>query len=87
MEEKFYICDYWAEWCGPCRALAPIIEKVTTELNVPLKKINIEEVDVTDLNIRSIPTVIAFKDGKEVGRLVGMTTPAELIKFIQEHNG
>ena len=69
------LVDFWAEWCGPCKALAPKLEEIAGEL---AGKAKIVKVDV-DANpdsaakygVRGIPTLVVFKDGKEVGRLVG----------------
>ncbi|MEK7354953.1 MAG: thioredoxin [Bdellovibrionota bacterium] len=69
------LVDFWAEWCGPCKALAPKLEEIAGEL---AGKAKIVKVDV-DANpdsaakygVRGIPTLVLFKDGKEVGRLVG----------------
>jgi len=66
--------DVWAPWCGPCRTLTPIIERVSEERNVKLLKINADESGelTTSFGVRGIPTVIFFKDGQEVDRVVGL---------------
>lgn len=80
------VIDFWAEWCGPCRMIAPIIEKLSTEYD---GKALIGKVDVDNnpevamrYGIRSIPTVLILKDGKEVKRHVGYTTQANLAQLI-----
>jgi thioredoxin 1 len=70
------LVDFWAPWCGPCRMLAPTIEKLAGEYQGKIKvgKLNTDENANTPggLRVSSIPTVIFFKGGKEVGRLVGV---------------
>jgi thioredoxin 1 len=74
--DKVVVVDFWAPWCGPCRALAPTIEKIATEFAGKAKvgKLNTDENTDTagSLRISSIPTVVFFKGGKEVNRLVGV---------------
>jgi thioredoxin 1 len=75
------VVDFWAPWCGPCRMLAPTIEKLAGELNGKVKvgKMNTDENQETPggLRISAIPTVLVFNDGKEVERLVGVNTEAK----------
>ncbi len=69
------LVDFWAPWCGPCRMLAPVIEEIAQEYEGKVKvcKVNVDqEGELASMNaIVSIPTVILFKDGKQVGKLVG----------------
>jgi thioredoxin 1 len=75
------VVDFWAPWCGPCRMLAPTIEKLAGELDGKVKvgKMNTDENQETPggLRISAIPTVLVFNDGKEVERLVGVNTEAK----------
>ncbi|HNU92134.1 MAG TPA: thioredoxin [Spirochaetota bacterium] len=77
------LVDFWAPWCGPCRMQTPILEGLARELNgnARIVKLNTDENPATARNfgINSIPTLILFKDGKEVERMVGVQ-PAESLK-------
>lgn len=82
------IVDFWAEWCMPCKAMAPVVEEIAGELSGKVKvgKINVDENTkiATNLTVMNIPTFVFFKDGKEVGRLAGAVSKKELLKKISE---
>jgi thioredoxin 1 len=80
--------DVWAPWCGPCRTLTPIIERVSEERNVKLLKINADESGelTTSFGVRGIPTVIFFKDGQEVDRVVGLKQATTYNEIIEKHS-
>jgi thioredoxin 2 len=78
------VVDLWAEWCGPCRIIAPVIDELATTMagRVRFAKLNIDEnpATATRFNVRSIPTLLVFKDGREVDRIVGVYPKAEIAR-------
>ncbi len=83
------LVDFWAEWCGPCRAIAPIVEEIAKEYDgrVKVAKLNVDDNPQTAQNYRvmSIPTLLLFKGGKIAGHVVGALPKARLTAFIEEH--
>lgn len=80
------LVDFYADWCGPCRMIAPIIESLAGELKgAQIAKLDIEKAQKTTLsfNVTSIPTIIIFKEGKEVSRHVGVQNKPALEKAIK----
>jgi thioredoxin 1 len=80
------VVDFWAEWCGPCRMIAPSLEEIALEMKGKIKvvKLNIDENPgvASKLGIRSIPTLILFKDGKAAAQKVGAAPKGELVRWI-----
>ena len=81
------IIDFWAEWCAPCRAIAPIIKQLAEEHGdrVKIVKMNIDESPQTpgQYNVRAIPTVLAFKDGAVVGQITGARPKSAFEEMVQ----
>lgn len=77
------LLDYWAVWCGPCQLMKPIIEELAGKVEVV--KINVDEKpeEAAKYGVMSIPTYIVLKDGKEVGRKIGVTSKQDLLKLLQ----
>jgi thioredoxin 1 len=88
---KPVLVDFWAEWCHPCRMMLPTVEAVAAERegSASVVKLNIDQSPATPqrYGVRGIPTMILFKDGKEVDRVVGATSKETLTRMIDKHIG
>jgi thioredoxin 2 len=81
------VLDMWAEWCGPCRMIAPMIEELASEMvgRVRFAKLNVDENPATAarFNVRSIPTLLVLKGGQEVDRIVGVQPKSEIARRLE----
>lgn len=83
------LVDFWAEWCGPCKALSPILDEAANELGdkIQVKKVNIDENPMTPskLGVRGIPTLMVFKDGEMKATRVGGMSKQDLVSWVEEN--
>ena len=87
--DKLTVIDFWAEWCGPCRAIGPVIDELSKEYNgkVNIGKVNVDTNPQVSMNygITSIPAILFVKGGKVVDKLVGAQPKANFVKKIEQH--
>ena len=83
------VVDFWATWCGPCRMIAPLLEQLAVEFDgrVKVTKLDVDSNQATSMrfNVRSIPTLLFFKDGKLVDQVVGAVPKAALVANFEQH--
>lgn len=88
IQEGLALVDFYADWCGPCKMLGPILEELSSEMeDVTIAKVNVDENSdlAAQLGVRSIPAVFLFKDGKQVDSFVGLQPKASIKNFIEKH--
>ena len=87
--EKMTLVDFWAEWCGPCKEVAPILEEISNEMSdqIVIAKHNIDEQPniPTKYGVRGIPTMLIFKGGELISTKVGASTKSNIVSWIKEN--
>jgi thioredoxin 1 len=80
-----YLVDFYADWCGPCRAMAPTLKEISEEEKINVIKIDVDKEErdlLSKFNISSIPTIIAYKNGKAVNRATGAQNKIKLLQML-----
>jgi thioredoxin 1 len=88
-ENKLVVADFWAEWCGPCKMIGPIIDELITEYEgrATIGKVNMDDQGdlAVEYGVRSIPTLLFFKNGEVVDKHVGAASKAKFAEIIEKH--
>ena len=87
LSKDFVLVDFYADWCGPCRMILPSLEEISTEMNIEIFKVNIDESPniASNYGIMSIPTLALFKKGEKVSVNVGAASKARIMDWIKSH--
>ena len=82
------LVDFWAEWCGPCKMIAPALEEISEEMNdnLEVKKLNIDDNPKTpqEYGVRGIPTLILFKNGEKISEKIGVLPKSKISEWVKE---
>jgi thioredoxin 1 len=86
LKKEVLLVDFWAPWCGPCKMVAPTLNEIAeTETNITIGKVNVDHNQdlAKKYKVRNIPTMLIFKNGVEVGRIVGVKTKKNILKEVE----
>ena len=80
------LVDFWAEWCGPCKMISPILDEISNEYGLPVGKLNVDENTgkAQEYSVQSIPTMVLFRNGKPVHTVLGAMPKHKLLKELAE---
>jgi len=86
LENELILVDFWADWCGPCKKMNPILEELSSETGLLIGKLNVDEnpKKSQEYSVQSIPTMVLFKDGNPVHTIVGAMPKHRLLKELAE---
>ena len=85
--QELVVVDFWAEWCGPCKMLGPILEEIVSETEYKIRKVDVDRNSElsSQYKIRSIPTILIFKNGEKIDQLVGFKPKDELLQILSQY--
>jgi len=80
------LIDFWAEWCGPCKKMSPILDEIENQFNLPVGKLNVDEnpEKTMEYKVSSIPTMVLFKDGQPVHKIIGAMPKHKILQELSE---
>ena len=80
------LVDFWAEWCGPCKKMSPILDEIENQFNLPVGKLNVDEnpEKTLEYQVSSIPTMVLFKDGQPVHKIIGAMPKHKMLQELSE---